>query len=64
MQLIPSPLVLADVVESLISAAYLHGGFPLVHECIRLFDLELKWELRTVRIEVLSRVGVELDSYN
>ena len=57
-------LVLADVVESLIGAAYLHGGFSLGYECIKFFDLGLKWELLPVRIEqVLSRVGVELDSY-
>jgi endoribonuclease Dicer len=58
------PLVLADVVESLIGAAYLHGGFSLGYECIKFFDLGLKWEPLPVRIEqVLSRVGVELDSY-
>ena len=57
-------LVLADVVESLIGSAYLHGGFSLGYECIKFFDLGLKWEPLPVRIEqVLSRVGVELDSY-
>ena len=64
LQLIPGPLVLADVVESLIGAAYLHGGFSLGYECIKFFDLGLKWELLPVRIEqILSRVGDELDTY-
>ena len=63
------PLVLADVVESLIGAAYaayLHGGFSLDYECIKFFDLGLKWEPLPVRIEqILSRVGAdsELDCY-
>ena len=64
LQLIPGPLVLADIVESLIGAAYLHGGFSLGYECIKFFDLGLKWELLPVRIEqILSRVGDELDTY-
>lgn len=37
------PTVLADVVESLIGAAYIHGGFSLGYECAKLFDLGLKW---------------------
>jgi hypothetical protein len=58
------PSVLADVVESLIGAAYLHGGFSLGYECIKFFDLGLKWEPLPVRIEqILSRVGAELDCY-
>ncbi|KAF8809234.1 P-loop containing nucleoside triphosphate hydrolase protein [Phlegmacium glaucopus] len=59
-----STKVLADVVESLIGAAYLHGGFSLGYECVKFFDLGLKWEPLPVRIDkVLSRVGVELDHY-
>ena len=60
----PCPLVLADVVESLIGAAYLHGGFSLGFECIKFFDLGLKWEPLPVRIEqILSRIEAELDCY-
>jgi endoribonuclease Dicer len=38
-----STKVLADVVESLIGAAYLHGGFALGIECMKVFDLGLSW---------------------
>ncbi|KAF8814056.1 P-loop containing nucleoside triphosphate hydrolase protein [Phlegmacium glaucopus] len=59
-----STKVLADIVESLIGAAYLHGGFSLGYECLKFFDLGLKWEPVPVRIDqVLSRVGAELDHY-
>lgn len=52
-----STKVLADVVESLIGAAYLHGGFDLGYECAKLFDLGLKWAPMTSRIgTLLSRV--------
>ena len=36
-----STKVLADVVEALIGAAYLHGGFALGTECLKVFDLGL-----------------------
>ncbi|KAF8891292.1 hypothetical protein BD779DRAFT_1670921 [Infundibulicybe gibba] len=39
-----STKVLADVVESLIGAAYLHGGIDLGYECAKFFDLGLKWQ--------------------
>lgn len=64
MRLTPVQSVLADIVESLIGAAYLHGGFSLGYECIKFFDLGLKFEPLQVRIEqVLSKVGAELDCY-
>lgn len=51
-----STKVLADVVESIIGAAYLHGGFDLGYECIKFFDLGLKWQPLPTRIEqLLSR---------
>ncbi|KAH9978359.1 P-loop containing nucleoside triphosphate hydrolase protein [Russula compacta] len=37
-----STKVLADVVEALIGAAYVHGGFALGIECMKVFDLGLK----------------------
>jgi dsRNA-specific ribonuclease len=50
-------LVLADVVESIIGAAYLHGGFSLGYESTKYFDLGLKWEPIPARIDqLLSRV--------
>ncbi|KAF8963391.1 hypothetical protein BDZ97DRAFT_1919826 [Flammula alnicola] len=52
-----STKVLADVVESIIGAAYLHGSFALGYECIKFFDLGLKWEPLPDRIsQLLSRV--------
>jgi endoribonuclease Dicer len=49
--------VLADVVESLIGAAYLHGGLDLGYECAKFFDLGLKWAPISSRIRILlSRV--------
>jgi endoribonuclease Dicer len=38
-----STKVLADVVEALIGAAYLHGGFAMGIECMKVFDLDLSW---------------------
>ncbi|KAG6909556.1 hypothetical protein DXG01_016804 [Tephrocybe rancida] len=52
-----STKVLADVVESLIGAAYLHGGLDLGNECAKFFDMGLKWQSLPTRIEaLLSRV--------
>ncbi|KAF4598637.1 Dicer-like protein 2 [Pleurotus pulmonarius] len=39
-----STKVLADVVEALIGASYIHGGFELGLECIRVFGLGMEWE--------------------
>lgn len=36
-------IALADVVESLIGAAYIHGGCLLGYECTKLFGLGLRW---------------------
>ena len=38
-----STKVLADVVEALIGAAYLHGSFAMGIECMKVFDLALSW---------------------
>ena len=52
-----STKTLADVVESLIGAAYLHGGFDMGVECAKLFGLGLHWQDIPQRIEtILSRV--------
>ncbi|KAF8876387.1 hypothetical protein BD779DRAFT_1677791 [Infundibulicybe gibba] len=52
-----STKVLADVVESLIGAAYLHGGTDLGYECAKFFDLGLKWQPLPDRLAaILSRV--------
>ncbi|KAJ6513203.1 hypothetical protein C8R45DRAFT_891160 [Mycena sanguinolenta] len=57
-----STKVLADVVESLIGAVYLHGGFDYAFMCTRFFDLGIKWEPLPQRIEtMLSRVETHSD---
>ncbi|KAH6911557.1 hypothetical protein BKA70DRAFT_1185253 [Coprinopsis sp. MPI-PUGE-AT-0042] len=57
-----STKVLADVVESLIGAAYLHGGFDLGYECIKFFDLGVKWQPIETRLSgILARVLDESD---
>ncbi|KAF9464051.1 hypothetical protein BDZ94DRAFT_1257432 [Collybia nuda] len=48
-----STKVLADVIESLIGAAYIHGSFDLGYECAKFFDLGLKWAPLQTRIESL-----------
>ena len=49
--------VLADVVESTIGAAYLHGGISFGYETVKFFDIGLKWEPYPIRIsQILSRV--------
>ncbi|KZP21485.1 P-loop containing nucleoside triphosphate hydrolase protein [Athelia psychrophila] len=52
-----STKMLADVVEALIGASYLHGGFNLAVECCEFFDLGVKWEPIPRRVvALLSRV--------
>lgn len=52
-----STKMLADVVESLIGAAYLHGGFDLGVSCAQLFGLGLDWHTLPECVEMaLSRV--------
>ncbi|KAJ3576371.1 hypothetical protein NP233_g468 [Leucocoprinus birnbaumii] len=55
-----STKTLADVVESLIGAAYIHGGFDLGYECAKLFDLGLKWAPPPQRVETFLST-IELD---
>lgn len=53
-----STKMLADVVESLIGAAYLHGGFDLGVSCAQLFGLGLEWRALPDCVGMaLSRVG-------
>jgi endoribonuclease Dicer len=52
-----STKMLADVVESLIGAAYLHGDFDLGVSCAQLFGLGLEWHTLPECVEMaLSRV--------
>ncbi|KAK1219930.1 Dicer-like protein 2 [Marasmius sp. AFHP31] len=54
-----STKVLADVIESLVGAAYEYGGIDMAYETIKFFDLGLdsKWKPLDVRVaNILSRV--------
>ncbi|KAI0324399.1 P-loop containing nucleoside triphosphate hydrolase protein [Cubamyces sp. BRFM 1775] len=51
-----STKMLADVVESLIGAAYEHGGFDLAIECARRFGLGLSWKTLSERIQEMHKV--------
>lgn len=42
-----------DLVESLIGAAYLHGGFDLAVESCRLFGLGLVWDRISSRVQTI-----------
>ena len=51
------------MIESLIGAAYVHGGLSLGRACAQFFDLGMKWDTTAARIStILSRV-VTLDHY-
>ena len=59
-----STKVLADVVEALIGAAYLHGGFALGIECMKVFDLGLKsWSLLPECIDAMYSRVTDIDRY-
>ncbi|KAG7442304.1 P-loop containing nucleoside triphosphate hydrolase protein [Guyanagaster necrorhizus] len=54
-----STKVLADVVESTIGAAYMHGGFELGYECAKFFCLDLTWQPTAECISsLIERVSV------
>ncbi|KIJ13098.1 hypothetical protein PAXINDRAFT_136464 [Paxillus involutus ATCC 200175] len=62
-----STKMLADVVESLIGAAYLHGGFDLGISCAQFFGLGLEWnplakcvELALSRVQLTDEVSTQL----
>ncbi|KAF9234154.1 hypothetical protein BU15DRAFT_90083 [Melanogaster broomeanus] len=62
-----STKMLADVVESLIGAAYVHGGFDLGISCAQFFGLGLEWktlekcvELALSRVQLTNEVSSQL----
>ena len=64
-----STKMLADVVESLIGAAYLHGGFDLGVSCAQLFGLGLEWhplpecvEMTLTRVAHTDEVSTQLNN--
>ncbi|KAK0472051.1 hypothetical protein IW261DRAFT_1343854 [Armillaria novae-zelandiae] len=56
-----STKVLADVVESTIGAAYLHGGFELGYECAKFFRLELNWQPTADRLSSLIQRASQIE---
>ncbi|KAH8992590.1 P-loop containing nucleoside triphosphate hydrolase protein [Lactarius hatsudake] len=58
-----STKVLADVVEALIGAAYVHGGFALGTECMKVFDLGLSWNALPDCIDAMYARVAEFDRY-
>lgn len=58
-----STKVLADVVEALIGAAFVHGGFDLAINCVKTFGLGLgHWDSIPARIETVLGRTEELDN--
>ena len=51
-----STKMLADVVESLIGAAYEHGGFDMAIHCVETFELGLSWQKLPPRIQAMHKV--------
>ncbi|EIW59400.1 P-loop containing nucleoside triphosphate hydrolase protein [Trametes versicolor FP-101664 SS1] len=51
-----STKMLADVVESLIGAAYEHGGFDLAIDCVARFGLGISWKKLSERIKEMHEV--------
>ncbi|KAI0299668.1 hypothetical protein B0F90DRAFT_1727667 [Multifurca ochricompacta] len=58
-----STKVLADVVEALIGAAYIHGGFALGTECMKTFDLGLSWNPLPECVDVMYSRVTEFERY-
>ena len=58
-----STKVLADVVEALIGAAYLHGGFAMGIECMKVFDLDLSWKPLPECIDAMYSRVIDLTYY-
>ncbi|KAH8825378.1 hypothetical protein DL96DRAFT_1612994 [Flagelloscypha sp. PMI_526] len=48
-----STKVLADVIESILGAAYLHGGLDLAFECCRFLNLGMEWEHPAARLDCI-----------
>ena len=51
--------------ESIIGAAYWNGSFDLASQCIKLFDLGVKWQPLPCRItQLLERVdAISIDDF-
>ncbi|KIY73904.1 P-loop containing nucleoside triphosphate hydrolase protein [Cylindrobasidium torrendii FP15055 ss-10] len=52
-----STKILADVIESTMGAAFIHGGMDLAYECAKFYDMEIKWAPVPERLnQMLARV--------
>ena len=58
-----STKVLADIVEALIGAAYIHGGFAMGIECMKAFDLDLSWRPLPECIDAMYSRVIDLAYY-
>jgi len=58
-----STKVLADAVEALIGAAYIHGGFTLGLECMKVFHLGLSWVALPKCIDDMYQRYTDMDRY-
>ncbi len=58
-----STKVLADVVEALIGAAYVHGGFAMGIECMKVFGLDLLWRPLPECIDAMYSRAINLPHY-
>lgn len=56
-----STKVLADVVESLLGAAFEHGGFDLATQCAEIFGLGLSWKTLSTHITEVLEAHEEVD---
>lgn len=56
-----STKTIADVVEALIGASYLHGRFDLGMECIKLFKLGMEWQPMGESVEKIFSMVEALD---
>jgi endoribonuclease Dicer len=57
-----STKLLADVVEALIGASYLHGSFEMGLECIKLFGMGLRWNSLPRSVETILEKMEALDN--
>ena len=57
-----STKVLADVVESMLGAAFEHGGFELATQCAEIFGLGLSWKPLSTHINAVLQAHEEVDA--
>ncbi|KAI5791751.1 hypothetical protein DFH27DRAFT_199315 [Peziza echinospora] len=58
-----STKILADIVESLMGAAFLEGGFNKAMQVAKVFGLSMKWDTLENRIEMLLKRAMEVEDF-